>query len=195
MGVLPNLDNNYSTQTILQKEFRQLYSRAENKRSDFVAPKGFARKGGFFQTKKREQLLGLRGKSGGRVGDNTMTHFWREVREQVETALIDFLLFIRTAEDKDVNLVIKRETLEPIIRGILEPDQIVPRPKPNPVRAKIALMLIINGLQYLRDTTSSFTTSSQVRMIQDAVDISKQLTALLVPENERAEILTEVVGI
>ena len=190
-----NLDNKDFELIRLQKEFRQLYGRTENKRSDFIVGENFARSGGFFRTKKRKQMLGLMGKSGGRTGENTMVHFWQEARELVETALIDLNLFIRTADDKDVYRVVNKETFQPIVEALLFPNSIQEIPKPDPERAKIALVLIIKSLEYLRTSTARFTTSSQERMIKDAVDISKQLTALLLPDNERMTVLMEGQGI
>ena len=179
----------------LQEEFRQLYSKSENKRSDFIAGEDFARRGGFFTKKKRKQLLSLLGKSGGRTGKNTKIHFRHEVRETVETALIDLLLFIRTADDNDLHQVLKKDTLEPIVKALFLFYSIRDFPKPDAERAKIALMFIQRSFEYLQKTTTVLTTSSQERMIDDAVSTAKQLTLLLVPESDRSEVISSGRGI
>ena len=188
------MDNNRFELTRLQEEFRQSYTKTENKRSDFIAREDFARRGGFFGKKRRKQLLGLMGQSGGRVGKNTKTHFRQEVRETVETALIDLLLFIRTAEDKDLHQVLNKETLEPIVKALFLSYSIRDFPEPNADRAKIALMFIEKSFEYLRKT-STLITSSQERMVEDAVSVGKQLTLLLVPESDRSAVLSSGTGI
>ena len=185
------MDDKISEDREKVEEFRRLYQKWGKKRDRKNARENFARKGGFFRTKRRKQLLGLLGKSGGRYGKNTEADFWYDVREQVTTALIDLLLFIRTTEDKDLHQVLKKETLQPIVEALFLSYSIRDIPKPNADKAKIALMFIEKSLEYLRRTTTSLTTSSQERMIADALDISKQLTALLLSDSERIAILME----
>lgn len=159
----------------LQKRFRRLY-----RTSDYYA------KGGVFNRKKRQQLLGLYGKSG---RDRKKYDFWQDVRDYVRTGLVDLQLFTETSDDKDVDMVLNRETLKPVIRSLLFPYSIQEPPKQGAEKAKIAQLLIEIGFEYLKKSTIQVTTSSQERMVEDAIDLSRQLTALLLPENERAELL------
>jgi len=165
----------YSEEKLLQDEFRRLY-----KHSDFGG------RGGFFRTSKRKQLLGLKGKTG---RDRTKADFRYKVRETVKTALIDLQLFIQTAGDKDVDMVLNREALEPVIRALLFPTSVQEPPKQGYEQAKIAQLLVEVGFEYLRKSTVMVSTSSQERKIDNCIRLSKQLTLLLLPENERAELL------
>jgi len=164
----------YNEEKLLQDKFRRLYKHPD-----------FGGRGGFFRTSKRKQLLGLSRKTG---RDRTMADFRYKVREQVKTALIDLQLFIQTAGDKDIDMVLNRETLEPIL-DVLFYRSVQESPKQGAEKAKIAQLLVKYGLEYLRKSTTLVITSSQQRMVDDAIDLSKQLAVLLLPENERAELL------
>ena len=189
------MDDNNSENKEKIEQFRRLYAKWGKKRASKSARENFARKGGFFRTKRRKQLLGLLGKSGGRYGKNTESDFCYDVREQVKTALIDLLLFIRTADDKDLHQILNKETLQPIVEALFLSHSIQDFPKPDAERAKIALMFIQKGFEYLQKTTTTLATSSQERMIDDAVSIAKQLTLLLVPESDRASIISSGIGL
>ena len=165
----------YNEEKLLQDKFRRLYKHPD-----------FGGRGGFFRTSKRKQLLGLSRKTG---RDRTMADFRYKVREQVKTALIDLQLFIQTADEKDVEMVLNRESLELVIRALLFHYSLQEPPKQGTEKAKIAQLLIEVGFEYLRKSTIQVTTSSQQRMVDDAIDLSKQLAVLLLPESERVAVL------
>ena len=183
------MDNNDFEETRLQEKFRQYYAQADNKRSDYMGRADFGRRGGFFRKKRRKQLLGLLGKFGGRTGENTMAYFWNDVTVAVETALIDLLLFIRTGEDI-IHEVINKKTFQPIIEALFFPFDLQDVPKPDSEKAKIALMMVENGLKYLK-ATSELITHDQIQTFKNTIQASRQLTALQtlqLPKNERDEL-------
>jgi hypothetical protein len=155
-----------------QKDYRELY------KNDFSGV-------GIFVKKKRKQLLGIVAKSGGKAGHGkggfdrkTLSNFWYDVRESVKTALIDLQLFLETANDKDVDAVITREALSGVLSVLLSPS------RGNGERAKVAQLLAEQSLEYLRHK-SKYVTKSQSQIFEDAIEASKQLTLLLLPEKER----------
>lgn len=149
----------------LQEKYQKLYQH-----------QNYARKGGFFVTKRRKQLLGIFGKT---ARDRKKYNFWYDVRETVKTALVDLQLFIETANDADVNIVLNRETFGEIISALLPYHS-----EENGLRAKLAQMLAESGLEYLRHQ-SKYVTKSQWQIFDDAIEASKQLTILLLPEKEK----------
>lgn len=157
-----------------QKRYRELY-RHEN----------YARAGGIFSKKKRKQLLDVIWKSGGKAGHGksglerrTLSNFWYDARESVKTALIDLQLFLETANDKDVDAVITPEALSGVLSFLLD------RSRGSGERAKVAQLLAEQSLEYLRHK-SKYVTKSQGQILDDAIEASKQLTLLLLPEKER----------
>jgi hypothetical protein len=169
------MNDEYDELKLLQDKFRRLYKHTD-----------FGMRGGIFRTSKRKQLLGLKGRTG---RDRTKADFRYKNRLQVKTALIDLQLFIQTSDDKDVDNVLNRDTLEPVIRTLLFPYSIQEPPKQGAEKAKTAQLLIEVGFEYLRKSTVMVSTSSQERKIDNCIGLSKQLTLLLLPENERAELL------
>jgi hypothetical protein len=147
-----------------QKKYRDLYK-----------PPNYARRGGIFRPKKRKQLLGIYGKTG---RDRTNYNFWYDVREMVKTALIDLQLFIETADEKDVDAVTNQENLNDLAKVLFD------RNAQGPERAIVAQMFAECGLEYLR-AKSKYVTKSQSQILDDAIETSKQLTLLLIPERER----------
>lgn len=87
---------------------------------------------------------------------------------------------METANDKDLNQVINLDTLRPLVDFILTTGT-----KPNSEKAKIAQLFVETGFYYLQYNNRTFVTSSQEREIDDAINLSKQFTALLLPEPER----------
>lgn len=101
--------------------------------------------GGIFSTIYRKRLLKITGVSG-RAG--TLADFWHDVRTYVKNALVDLGLFVETADKNDVDKVITAETLKPFANSFFHiafPDQATPE------RAKVASLLVRNGLTYLAD--------------------------------------------
>jgi hypothetical protein len=104
------------------------------------------RRGGIFRSKKRKRLLNI---SPGRPGwDENEYDFRYRVRTDVKQALIDFELFIETAEKKDLNNTINTETIGPIFdtyfqigRGELT--------EKDTTRADLARLLISYAFEYL----------------------------------------------
>lgn len=104
--------------------------------------------------------------------------FWEDRRNAVERALIDLRLFVEVAGRKNVNQVITRDSLKPIVEVLLW-YPIVDRTEPNVNLAEIAQMLIEEGFGYLRGMfqfgSEHSISSSMQRTIADAIDGSKHL--------------------
>jgi hypothetical protein len=146
----------------------------------------FYRAGGIFSKKKRQQLLGLVSKTGGKNG--TLYNFWYDVREQVKTALIDLQLFIETANEKDVNAVINKDALKNLVYTVLN------QPKEDIAKVKIAQMFAEYGLGYLGQKSKNIT-QAQIDSIYATIDMTKQLTIMELPEGERGEYIIERRGL
>lgn len=106
------------------------------------------RQGGIFWGKTRERIMTKRGLSGRSRAINT---FWYRQRENVKTALIDLQLFIEMAGKDQVNQVVTRETLKPVVEALLS-KPIEDRAKAELTRAEIAQLFIETGFNYLRAT-------------------------------------------
>lgn len=158
------MDDKESRIKFLQDKYRRLYNHPE-----------YARSGGFFRTKRRKQLLDISGKSG---RDRSKSDFWYDVRETVKTALIDLELFIDTARDKDLNAVLTKDSLNGIVSALLFPGE------QNSTKSRIAYLFVRFGLQYLRDSTK-YLTKKQKKEINDAIELSQQLTMLHLSDSER----------
>jgi hypothetical protein len=168
-------DNEKHWMEYRQKKYRELYE------GNFSGT-------GMFVMKKRKQLLGIEPKTGKAQTDITkktaLANFNYDVRENVKTGLIDLALFAETSTDKDVNSVLNRESLSLLIEALF------PRPmKDTPKfiigqKAMIAQLFIESGFRYLREN-SKYLTERQEQEIKDAIELSKQLTVLLLPDSER----------
>ena len=180
------VDKSHQRLVGLQEKYRQLYKRPEFEKEEGYYKKHM-RKGGFFTEIARNRLLGVERKSG---RDRKDANFWYDVRTTSKTALIDLQLLLETAEDRNIHRVLNREALKPILYALFYSSLQEP-PKQGAEKAKIAQLLIEYGLEYLRKSTTTLITSSQERMIDDAIDVSKQLTALLLPDSERVAVLRE----
>jgi hypothetical protein len=164
-----------------QEQYKQMY-----KHPDYFS------QGGIFKKNRRKQLLGILGKSGrGRTLEErnkplegqAKTSFWYDVRETVRNGLIDLQLFVETADDKNVNMVLNKESLAPVLYALLNHSKLYYRSEDDGTKAKIAQMLVEYGLSYLRG--SKFLFESERRGIDDAIELSKKITISLLPEKER----------
>jgi len=133
--------------------------------------------GGIFWQKTREKIVTKEGIYESSPAKNT---FWYRQRESVKTALIDINLFLEEAEEKDVDRVFTRDSLEPLLQNLLPLLE-----EPNPNRAKIASLLIRTGFDYLRTYARFDITRKQDQEVNEALELARHLTAFLLPENER----------
>jgi len=129
---------------------------------------------GLFVEATRNKLLDMKDSSGGR-----QYRFWHKNRKRIKTALIDLQLFLEIANEKNVNQVFNEETLQPFVGALLY------RYKYNSTKSKIAQLFIEIGFSYLYHANRGVLTPSQRRAIEDASSLSKQLTFLTLPEEER----------
>jgi hypothetical protein len=156
--------------TKLLQKFWNLYRNVDGQK--------YSARGGIFSTKTRERLLGVKRPSGRGI---TKSRFWSFNRRYVKNALLDLQLFIETADRHDVNKVIKRTTLQPILDALLNS-----RDEPDSTRALIAQLLIETGFRYLMQMNRRILLKSQTGLIDESIQFSKQLTGFLLPEKERA---------
>ncbi len=138
---------------------------------------------GIFSRKTRKRLLGMSGISG---RDRTIDDFWYDVRKQVKLALIDLQLFITVAERKNLNKVINRESLKPIIETLLG-HSIVAKDPPEVYLAEISQMLAEMGLSYLRQIFigTEFDTPMLQKAMDDAISTNKLLVCAVEPLREK----------
>jgi len=133
------------------------------------------RQGGIFTQKTRDRILTKKGISGRGRAKN---QFWYRQRENVKTALIDILLFIELSDKKDVDQVLTKESLEPIIRALLFGGAVFNKTS-DKNRAKIADILIRQGFRYLEGKAGSHITKSHDRTITEALDLSNYLVGAI----------------
>lgn len=129
------------------------------------------KQGGIFTHKTREKILTGKGISGRGVKKN---QFWYHQRENAKSALIDLQLFIELSEKSDVDQVMTKESLEPIIGSLLLGLAVFNEP-PDKNRAEIADMLIRQGFSYLEQKAGNHITKSHDRTIMEALDLSNYL--------------------
>lgn len=135
--------------------------------------------GGIFGTRTRNRILTNKGISGKGRPKN---QFWYRHRESVRMALIDLQLFIEAAGDSNVNQVVTKEALEPLVRTLLwdtvypQSTQVHPESSQDlkMKRAEIADLFIRCGFDYLRLVNTDMTLSHR-RTIDEAVDLSNYL--------------------
>ena len=157
----------------------------QKKYQDLYGNENYIRSGGIFGFKKRKQLLGVIEKSEGTCikeedEKTTFYNFWYKIRKTVKTTLIDLQLFIETANKKDVNLVLDKDTVQNFLTTLLY------HPKEDAMNVKIAQMLAEQGLSYLR-YKSQYITQAQINSIDETILMTKQLTIMELPENERIQ--------
>jgi hypothetical protein len=127
--------------------------------------------GGIFQKRTREKILTGKNVSGRGIKKN---QFWYRQRENVRTALIDINLFVELSDKNDIDQVVKKESLEPIIGSLLLGVAVFNEP-PDQNRAEIADMLIQQGFSYLQQKAGENITISHQRTIDEALDLSSYL--------------------
>ena len=149
----------------LQEDYKRRYKHPE-----------YARRGGIFTAVRRKQILGILRKTG---KDRREDDFWYDVRETVKSALIDLKLFSDMVDDKNITQVLNFDSLEPVVEAFLD------RLRKDPNRAIVASMLIERSFQYLSAINGSIIMPSQERQIEEAINLSKQLTVLVLPEDKR----------
>ena len=120
---------------------------------------------GIFTRKTRRRLVGASGIPG---RDRTMNDFWYDQREKVKRALIDLELFIRCADKDQVNQVLTRDTLLPIVVWLFMKPTVA---EPDVIRSDIADLFIHNSFSYLRNQIPHMTLSHD-RTIREATDLS-----------------------
>ena len=121
--------------------------------------------GGIFTRKTRQRLTGVLGLSG---RNRTKNDFWYDQREKVKRALIDLELFIRCADKDQVNQVLTRDTLLPIVVWLFMKPTVA---EPDVIRSDIADLFIHNSFSYLRNQIPHMTLSHD-RTIREATDLS-----------------------
>ena len=127
--------------------------------------------GGIFTQKTRERIMTNEGLSGRGI---TRNQFWYRQRENVKTALIDLQLFVELADKENVDKVMTREALEPIVTGLLwgrSLSQLIV----DKNSAEIAYMFIRWGLEHLRAKAGKGITLSHERTINEALDLAEFL--------------------
>jgi hypothetical protein len=88
---------------------------------------------------------------------------------------MDLELFIETADKNQLDQVLTRESLEPVIASLFQGFIAYSETEPDRNRADIADMLILLGFRYLKEKTKSGITLSHERTISEAVDLSDYL--------------------
>jgi hypothetical protein len=168
------MDDKQEFQKHFQEQYRQLY-----KHPDYFS------KGGIFKKKRRKQLLGILGKSGRNrpLEGKSKNSFWYDVRETVRNGLIDLQLFVETADDKNVNSVMNKETLSPLVYAFLNHSRLYHNNKEDSSKAKVAQMLVEYGLDYLKN--SKYVYPNQRQAINETIDLSKQITILFLTDKEK----------
>lgn len=136
-------------------------------------------RGGIFNKKTRERLMGIQRKTG---RGRKETDFWYDIREYLKSALIDIQLFLEFADEKNINLVMTGERLQPLIQKLASSEYPF---KADLRRADIANLLIQNGFRYLYYSKRSEITLSHKRTINEAVDLSNFLVWSFVPIEQR----------
>lgn len=173
---------------------------------------------GIFKHKMRLKVLGIkkRPKQGQPAKD-----FWQKRRDSVERALIDLRLFVEVAGRKNIDQIITRDSLRPVVETLLwRPlvmdkyihDEAVYSSVPDLNLAEIAQLLIETGFVYLcsifKDSEHGISPSIQTNIynaIEDskhlvfqvedlrkaAIERNKEIAALAAEELEKREISHE----
>jgi len=143
------------------------------------------RSDGIFTEKTKKQMLRIF-----RIPKGVShAQFWYRRREGVKTALFDLELFLEMAGRKNVNRVLTKETLKPIIDALLF-HPILDQEPPDRKRAEIANLLIEAGFDYLRKMSTRISTRRSIfpleqRVIDDAIAVSNYLVEYF--ESEESE--------
>jgi hypothetical protein len=132
--------------------------------------------GGIFTKKTRERLLGLRVASG---RDRTRNQFWYDVRNNVKNALVDLELFIETTDKDQLDQVLTRKSLEPVIAVLFQGFKAYSETEADLNRADIADMLILLAFRYLKEKARKGISLSHSRTIDEAVDLTDFLLHMI----------------
>jgi hypothetical protein len=154
----------------MQEKYRRLYG------TDFSGS-------GIFVKKKRKQLLGLIGKSGG--DRKTLANFWYDVRENVKCGLVDLQLFIETSGMENTYRVLDSQRLEPIFKELLLSEWVSEYLDYTSNKAQIAHMLVETGLKCLRQLSEPYLRRKAEEEIDDAIELSQQLMFNLLTDKEK----------
>jgi len=127
------------------------------------------RKGGIFTTKTRGNLLGISVK-GRKIRDQNYD-FRYDLRNQVKTALVDLELFLEAADVDDVDEIITKETLKPVVKALL------PNNVASLMIAEIAQMFIEASFEYL---TTAYMDINYPLLYDEIVKKALELSDLLV---------------
>jgi hypothetical protein len=139
--------------------------------------------GGIFTAKTRKRMLGVSGPGRKRLDtDRSKYDLWYDVRKNVEIALKDLKFFIEAAGDANVNQVITRDALEPIVRELLWDSSIDIPPFPDRAklyleRARIADLFIKWGFDYLSEMNSNMMPLPLKKTMEEAIALSQFLLA------------------
>lgn len=142
-------------------------------------------KGGIFTRKARERLIGIARPFGNNQSKND---FWMKRRYDIQSALIDLTIFFEVAGPQNVHQVVTVETLEPVIKSLLYADEIHLGDQPDPKKALIAQFLIEAGFHFLARNQPHKITSSHKRTLEEAIDLSRYLTAEFLGEPDYGEL-------
>ena len=168
-----------------KEEFIAKYQKIRRERNDFQLDESeglLGVPGGGFERITRERLLGIKGKTG---RGRSEADFWCDVRKRVKAGLIDQELLITVASEKNLSQVLTRETIRPFLEALLiHPISLTRDPKHDSNRAEIAQMLIQMGFDYLTSKPDLMSLPHS-RVVEDAIDLSKQLADSFRPEEKR----------
>jgi hypothetical protein len=128
--------------------------------------------GGIFRKTTREKLLTKQGISGRGQPVNT---FWYRQRENVKTALLDLELFIESADKDQVNQVLTRQTLRPILSRLFSRPSVA---EPDTIRSDIADLFIQESFDYLKGQIERMTLSHD-RTVNEATDLSSYFLQII----------------
>ena len=140
-------------------------------------------KGGIFRRSAREQMMGLRRYP---VKGQPLNDFWYKRRLYVSSALKDLSIFLMAGGSENVGQVITLDSLKPVLDGIIWND--ITGPEGDVVdseKAKIAQYMIELGFAYLERINPHYIAKLAYRVIDDAREVSRYLTAISLPEEER----------
>ena len=140
-------------------------------------------KGGIFRRSAREQMMGLRRYP---AKGQPLNDFWYKRRLYVSSALKDLSIFLTAAGSGNVGQVITLDSLKPVFDGIIWSD--ITGPDGDVVdseKAKIAQYMVELGFAYLERINPYYIAKLAYRVIDEAREISRYLTAISLPEEER----------
>jgi hypothetical protein len=84
------------------------------------------------------------------------------------------------AEEKNINQVIKKETMEPIVNALFSfrlsnSTKMLERVNPDPIMAEVAQLFVETGFNYLKSFQREEITLSHQRTIEEAIDLANYL--------------------